>query len=694
MRLWKTIVCISVVLLLLTQNALALPNMVVDSTYNYSSDGNPVKTLAAYEAVDVIAADAIGMEGNVQIQDLFIQEPYVYLLSKEQETVYVLNADYTLHSVLSDLELSKPEGFFVTEDSEIYVADTGNHRIVVCSQEGQIIREYTDPGVTVSNEVVEYSPSKLAVDKTGRIYVVAKNINRGLVELNADGSWNGFIGAPKVKYDLSVFLYKMFATDEQRRRMASFVPTEFNNVAVDEDGFVYATIGTMSADEVKTIVATRDKSGTNTPIKKLNAAGDDILLRNGFYAPVGDLVFDAQKGCSTIVDVAVRPNGLYTLADNKYGRLFTYDSDGNLLYILGGSGEQRGFFNNLCAVDYNGEEIVAVDTNGSITVFAPTEYGRCIEQATEYTYNGQYDLADACWDQALEMDANIYSAYVGKGNAEYRRGNYQEAMAYFKVINDEENYSKAKEAFREHFLEQNYVWLGSVALGISVLVFVYIRFIRKKREGKSTRYRDSMKYAGYILFHPFDGFYDLKHERRGTMAAALSIYGLVGITTALRVLCSEYLFNTEISKGVNVFTTVALTLAPYLLWCISNWCLTSLMDGEGGLGDIIMATGYALTPLIFSNILYVLLSWVLVQQEGNFIQLVEIIGLLWACCWVFFATMIIQQYSLGKSIGTAVLTIVGMALIVFILLLLFYLMQQIYSFVAELYLELLFLLNS
>ena len=195
------------------------------------------------------------------------------------------------------------------------------------------------------------------------------------------------------------------------------------------------------------------------------------------------MVFDSQKGCSLIVDVAVRENGMYVLADSRYGRLFTYDMEGNLLYILGGSGDRTGFFRNLCAVDYHGEKIVAADSNGSMTVFAPTEYGRCIEQATDYTYTGQYDLADACWNQALDMDANIYSAYVGKGNEEYRRGNYRKAMEYFKVIDDTGNYSKAKEAFREEWLESHFIWIG---LGvIACLAVVLVWRIRLKRRGQN-----------------------------------------------------------------------------------------------------------------------------------------------------------------------------------------------------------------
>lgn len=196
-----------------------------------------------------------------------------------------------------------------------------------------------------------------------------------------------------------------------------------------------------------------------------------------------------------------------------------------------------------------------------------------------------------------------------------------------------------------------------------------------------------LKYAFYILTHPFDGFYDLKHEKRGSLKAALLLYALTALTALLRQQFSEYLFNPYADKGQNVLAVIVLAIGPYLLWCVSNWCLTSLMDGEGGMKDMIIATGYALLPLIFANLLYIGFSWVLVEEEGYYILLLDGLGTLWTILWVFFGMMVTQQYAFGKSLATAILSIVGMGLILFVLLLLFYLAQQVYSFAFDLFTE-------
>ncbi len=47
---------------------------------------------------------------------------------------------------------------------------------------------------------------------------------------------------------------------------------------------------------------------------------------------------------SSFIDVVVDDSGRYSALDATRGRIFTYDDDGNLLYIFGGLGNQMGTF--------------------------------------------------------------------------------------------------------------------------------------------------------------------------------------------------------------------------------------------------------------------------------------------------------------------------------------------------------------
>ena len=129
----------------------------------------------------------------------------------------------------------------------------------------------------------------------------------GVIALNGD-SFVGFIGAQKVTYNMMDIIWRYFQTAEQRALSVQYVSTEFNNITIDEKGFIYVT--TSSITESSQQGAIRSRSGTYAPVKKLNSAGDDIMKRNGFFGPGGEVdvrnfSFDsnAATGASKIIDV-------------------------------------------------------------------------------------------------------------------------------------------------------------------------------------------------------------------------------------------------------------------------------------------------------------------------------------------------------------------------------------------------------
>lgn len=196
-----------------------------------------------------------------------------------------------------------------------------------------------------------------------------------------------------------------------------------------------------------------------------------------------------------------------------------------------------------------------------------------------------------------------------------------------------------------------------------------------------------LKYALYVIFHPFKGFWDIKKEQRGNVPSALILLGVYILTAILKGRYNGFLFNEYYPGIVNAALLVIQSLSVYLLWCVSNWCLTTLMDGEGGFKDIITAVGYCVTPLIFSNILTTLLSNVLILKESVFITYIEVVCILWTGFLVLCATLVVHQYSMLKTVATSVLTVVGMMILVFIVLLCVSLVQQMLGFFDAVYKE-------
>lgn len=258
--------------------------------------------------------------------------------------------------------------------------------------------------------------------------------------------------------------------------MDLFVPTEYSNLCLDSEGFIYATIGVIG-EETNPLDA--------QPIRKLNAKGTDILVRNGYFEPAGDLWWvghGEMSGPSKFVDIACLDNDVYYGLDNTRGRIFSYDFQGNMLYAFGGHGYKAGYFINPVAIEDLGDTLVVLDANlGSITQFTLTEYGTYINEGLSQYKRGDYDASAATWQKVLKLNGNYDQAYIGIGRAYLRQEKYTEAMEYFKLKLDSTNYSKAYKLYRKDWFEEN---IGIIiAVVVILILFGYgYGFVKKARK--------------------------------------------------------------------------------------------------------------------------------------------------------------------------------------------------------------------
>ncbi len=201
---------------------------------------------------------------------------------------------------------------------------------------------------------------------------------------------------------------------------------------------------------------------------------------------------------------------------------------------------------------------------------------------------------------------------------------------------------------------------------------------------------ESIKYVFYVIFHPLDGFWDLKREKRGSLQASMIFLFLTILTLALEKLGTAFLFNGNRLSEVNILVDVITVLLVFTLWCVANWCTTSLMDGKGKMKDIVIAMGYALFPIVLIRLPMVLLSHAITMEEGAFYYMFGFIAYAWAGILVFLGTMMTHEYSLGKTIFTCMITVVGMGIILFIGLLFFNVISEIIVFISTIYREIRF----
>lgn len=458
------------------------------STYIYSKWGFQLASPDAYEfsrMVDLRTIDGVAIG---RLADMCVTDEYIYLLDTSLGIIYRFDRQMRYVDSLKEFKmpdgsvstLKKPEGIYISSKGTLYVADTENSRVLVSDWKGNVSLEVLKPENLVGTTLDSFLPTRVVADSAGRINVVARNINSGLMQFSSEGFFTGYTGAPSVSVDPFTKFLRKFYTDAQRAQMTTYVPTEYNNIKIDENNFIWGTISALAASDMVNVVSSQDTSGKITPIKKLNMKGSDVLARNGDFPPVGDLQWSSNP--SRIVDVGLGPNDIYSMLDSSLGRIFTYNNNGIMLYTFGGNGTAKGETQTPIAIDYIGNNIFVLDSGLScMMIFEPTLYGQLLIDAEGYYRDGNYEQANECWKQVTELNSNFSYPYVGLGNAEYNNGNYEDAMDYYEFADDRASYSNAKEKIRKDSMSVSFPYIVG---GILILVALFIGkgiFVRVRR---------------------------------------------------------------------------------------------------------------------------------------------------------------------------------------------------------------------
>lgn len=363
----------------------------------------------------------------------------------------------------------------------IYLCDTGNSQIVIVDAKTyEVVQVVSSPSDQALSEKT-FSPTKVVTDKAGRMYVISNGIYEGIILLNNKGEFMRFVGVNYTSMSFWDALWRNLATEEQRKQMTSILNTEFKNFTIDSQGFIYTVSRAVTNDET----GTTDDSAM---IKRINQAGKDVLVRNGYSVPKGDLITiktGTNKGGSTFSGITVNEYGTYTVVDTNGGRLFTYDKEGNLLYISGGKGAEVTDLENPVAVRYQGENLLVLEKNNRVVIrYTPTEVGRMINKAVEYQAKGDLEAASEEWQNVINQNPNYELAYVGVGKTYLSAGRYQDAMEYFKIGFDVDYYSKAYKLYRDDKIKKYFPY-AMTAVVVLVVVLIGLKIYKSIRYKKS-----------------------------------------------------------------------------------------------------------------------------------------------------------------------------------------------------------------
>lgn len=493
---------------------ITLPIQLSVVRYNYSYYGEVIHSAPGMNFATYFNGNTAGTTFSSP-EDLVVFDDVIYMIDSGTNSLYLINSGFSLmsqHSTfplnadyrqflvdkgvteLADLTLKNPYGLEVKEDF-IYIADSGNFRILKLNHAFEVVNVFDQvaddvfrkPGEALSEEEaaekINFEPRKITVDGSQRMYVVARNIYEGIIELDSTGDFNRYTGVNPVALNPLEIFRRSIMTEEQLAQLQLYLPTEYTNVVMDEKNFIYATSKPA------------EKNAENI-IQLINPKGVDVLKRNGYHPPMGDIQFVEGMnnyvidGPSSLVDIAYTDNGIFTVLDQKRSRLFTYDSEGNLLYVNGDEGAQSDKFFEGVSLAYFGDDLLVLDRKSrTVIVYQLTDFGEKVNQAIMFHSNGQFSKAAEVWEEVLKTNTNYEIAYNGIGKFYLREGNYKKALEYFNLGHDRYYYSKAYKAYRNEKIKANFGFIiGGIVLVGGLWGGFKIRSTYKK--GGSILYED------------------------------------------------------------------------------------------------------------------------------------------------------------------------------------------------------------
>lgn len=428
-------------------------------TFTLDKWGNATPAPNGYLPARSIGGAQLGCGDFSAAMDLFYcaAQKEVYVVDSGNARIVVLSENMELLRQIDALlgedgteyRFRNPQGVFVRDDGTMFVADMGNQEVVVGTVDGAFQRSLPTPESNLLPDNFNYLPTKVVVDDHDRTYILSQGIYQGIIYLDSDGNFIKFFGPNEVEMTLRRQIQKIWKTllpDEAAATMQSFNPIEYGNIFLSEDGYIYATAA--------------GSEGGSKLFTKLNPLGIDCMR---YEVSWQDALFS---------DITVDSNGIMTLLNTSNGKIWQMNENGSETFRFGGIGDQVGLFQRpVSIIDVGGNLYVLDADKNTITEFVLTDFGHLVHEAINLYDAGLYQQSIEPWNEVIRHNSNYLLAYTGLGHAYYQLKDYDTAMYYYKLANDRSNYSKA---YREASLNQMRESFGLIVLVVAVVIVLIL----------------------------------------------------------------------------------------------------------------------------------------------------------------------------------------------------------------------------
>lgn len=607
-------------------------------------------------------------------EDMFVTpDGFVYVADTGNGRILKLSNDFTQIASYGEGVLQGPTGLFVDDKGVMYIADAKQETIFILDANGEVLNKFGRPVEPLFGKDREFLPRKIAVDARQNLYIISEGSVNGIVQMNTNGNFIGYFGANTATMSLKMILQRMFLTEEQLEQFIKNEAASPSNLTIDHQSLIFTiTAGTSDWESIRRFTI----SGKN--------------------------IFPNIIGSTAFRDIQVSENGL-VLAVAADGVVFEYDLTGTLLFLFGAqdTGDQRlGTLRNPTAIERYGEYIYVLDKDkNAIVVYETTAFARQVHDGVRLYMDGFYQEAKPYFEDVLDFNGSFIMAYQAIADAYFKEGDYPNALTAYRYAEDRNGYSQAFWELRNLVLQQYLSQAILGLLGFSLVFQVFKRFehryhwfdpVRKcLKDIQTIKLVDDFVFMFRFVKQPADSFYYIKKDLRGSLLFALVIYGCVVMVRVLSLYTTGFTFNLYASlSDIRIENEIVNTVLLLFLWNTANYLVSTISDGEGRVRDVIIGTAYSLFPYALFVLPIALISNILTLNEIFLHSFSLNLIWLWVGIMLFIMVKEIHNYSFSETVRNVLMTLFTMALFVLTGYILYVLFNQLFDFISAIAQEL------
>lgn len=620
----------------------------------------------AYETITKFDDQVLSSPSDLQVTD----DGMIYIADSGNARIVIGTIDGDLIGTIGEGTLVNPQGLYVTDEKHVYVADRDAGSIFVFDENGELIQTYGKPDSPLYGDTLSFLPIKIVVNDAGIMFVICESNTNGIVEISPTdgGTFLGYFGTNYASTSLSTIIYRAILTDAQRAKMVSNIPSTPTNLGITDKGLIY----------------TVTRGDQNDTLKLLNIAGTNLIsINQNTYA-------------DTPVDVVSGNHDNVFVADQQ-GYIYEYNSDGEMLFVFGGpdDGSQRVGLSSMVsgiAIDTEDRIYVLDSDKCQIQVYEPTEFTDLLHEALYLYSKGRYTESKEPLAQILEMNSMFDYANKAMGRAYFQEENYEMALKYAKLAKDYDGYSDAYWEIRNVWLKKN------VMTAIFVLIVLWI--IRKvvtvidNKKGILDKPREAWErfkqlpvitdicYSGYYIKNPVDGAYGISKEGRANWLTSTLLLVVFIVEFVINKYTCGFLTKTVMEGRYEIFKDVGMIIVVMIALTACTYLVCTINDGEGTVKKIYTFFCYSLVPYIILTPVSYLLSQVVTENEMFLVTMINILIYGWVVVIAVLGLKEVNNFTMGETFKIIFLTAFTALILTLLIFIIYVLWAQVFEFVT------------